>query len=200
MYAHIDGIVADKGPGMLVIDCNGVGYLLSVSGTTLSQAPAVGERMKCFTHLSVREDALELFGFATKEEKQMFAKLKNVNKVGPKIALSILSTLSVRELSLALVTSDANAISRAPGVGKKLAAQIILDLKDKVENEELTGSAAAVRPTVSAKGPDVTGEAIEALMALGYQSAEAAAAVSAISPMPDKVDEVIRLALKGMVK
>lgn len=200
MYAHIDGIVADKGPGMLVIDCHGVGYLLSVSGTTLSQAPAVGERMKCFTHLSVREDALELFGFATKEEKQMFAKLKNVNKVGPKIALSILSTLSVRELSLALVTSDANAISRAPGVGKKLAAQIILDLKDKVENEELTGSAAAVRPAVSAKGPDVTGEAIEALMALGYQSGEAAAAVSAISPMPDKVDEVIRLALKGMVK
>ena len=200
MFAHIDGIVADKGPGMLVIDCNGVGYLLSVSGTTLSQAPAVGERMKCFTHLSVREDALELFGFATKEEKQMFAKLKNVNKVGPKIALSILSTLSVRELSLALVTSDANAISRAPGVGKKLAAQIILDLKDKVENEELTGSTAAVRPVASAKGPDVTGEAIEALMALGYQSAEAAAAVSAISPMPDKVDEVIRLALKGMVK
>ena len=200
MYAHIDGIVADKGPGMLVIDCHGVGYLLSVSGSTLSQAPAVGERMKCYTHLSVREDALELFGFATKEEKQMFAKLKNVNKVGPKIALSILSTLSVRELSLALVTSDANAISRAPGVGKKLAAQIILDLKDKVENEELTGSAAAVRPAVSAKGPDVTGEAIEALMALGYQSGEAAAAVSAISPMPDKVDEVIRLALKGMVK
>ncbi|MBQ2956035.1 MAG: Holliday junction branch migration protein RuvA [Clostridia bacterium] len=200
MYAHIDGIVADKGPGMLVIDCHGVGYLLSVSGTTLSQAPAVGERMKCFTHLSVREDALELFGFATKEEKQMFAKLKNVNKVGPKIALSILSTLSVRELSLALVTSDANAISRAPGVGKKLAAQIILDLKDKVENEELTGSAAAVRPAASAKGPDVTGEAIEALMALGYQSGEAAAAVAAISPMPDKVDEVIRLALKGMVK
>ena len=123
MYAHIDGVVADKGPGFLVIDCHGVGYLLSVSGTTLSQAPAVGERMKCHTHLSVREDALELFGFATKEEKQMFAKLKNVNKVGPKIALSILSTLSVRELSLALVTSDANAISRAPGVGKKLAAQ-----------------------------------------------------------------------------
>ena len=185
---------------MLVIDCGGVGYLLSVSGTTLSQAPAVGERMKCFTYLSVREDALELFGFATKEEKQMFAKLKNVNKVGPKIALSILSTLSVRELSLALVTSDANAISRAPGVGKKLAAQIILDLKDKVENEELVGSAAAVRPVASAKGPDVTGEAIEALMALGYQSSEAAAAVAAISPMPDKVDEVIRLALKGMVR
>lgn len=200
MYAHIDGIVADKGPGMLVIDCHGVGYLLSVSGTTLSRAPAVGEKMKCYTYLSVREDALELFGFATKEEKQMFAKLKNVNKVGPKIALSILSTLSVRELSLALVTSDANAISRAPGVGKKLAAQIILDLKDKVENEELTGSAAAVRPAAAVKGPDVTGEAIEALMALGYQSGEAAAAVSQIHPMPDKVDEVIRLALKGMVK
>ena len=200
MFAHLDGIVADKGPGMLVIDCHGVGYLLSVSGSTLSQAPAVGERMKCYTFLSVREDAMELFGFATKEEKNMFAKLKNVTKVGPKIALSILSTLSVRDLSLALVTGDANTISRAPGVGKKLAAQIILDLKDKVENEELVGSAAAVRPAVSVKGPDVTGEAIEALMALGYQSSEAAAAVAAINPMPDKVDEVIRMALKGMVK
>jgi len=200
MYAHIDGVVAEKGAGMLVIDCHGVGYLMSVSGSTLSQAPAVGERMKCYTHLSVREDAMELFGFATKEEKQMFMKLKNVNKVGPKIALSILSTLSVRELSLALVTGDANTVSRAPGVGKKLAAQIILDLKDKVENEELVGSAAAVRPAAAAKGPDVTGEAIEALMALGYQSSEAAAAVAAVNPLPDKVDEVIRMALKGMVR
>ena len=143
---------------------------------------------------------MELFGFATKEEKQMFMKLKNVNKVGPKIALSILSTLSVRELSLALVTGDANTVSRAPGVGKKLAAQIILDLKDKVENEELVGSAAAVRPAAAAKGPDVTGEAIEALMALGYQSSEAAAAVAAVNPLPDQVDEVIRMALKGMVR
>ena len=198
MYAHIDGIVSDKGPGMLVIDCHGVGYLLSVSGTTLSQAPAVGERMKCYTSLSVREDAMELFGFATKEEKQMFIKLKNVNKVGPKIALSILSTLSVRELSLALVTGDANTVSRAPGVGKKLAAQIILDLKDKVENEELVGSAAAVRPAAAVKGPDVTGEAIEALMALGYASSEAAQAVSAVLGQADTSGELIRLALKGM--
>lgn len=200
MYAHIDGVVADKGAGTLVIDCHGVGYLLQVSGTTLMQAPETGERMKCYTYLSVREDALDLFGFATKEEKQMFLKLKNVNKVGPKIALSILSTLSVRELSLALVTSDANAISRAPGVGKKLAAQIILDLKDKVEDVELTGSVPAARPGVRTVESDAVGEAVEALMALGYQSTEAAAAVAAIDPKPDKADELIRLALKGMVK
>lgn len=141
---------------------------------------------------------MELFGFATKEEKQMFLKLKNVNKVGAKTALSILSTLSVRELSIALVTGDAGAIARAPGVGKKLAAQIILDLKDKVEDGELTGNAAVVRP--AALGSDVAGEAIEALMALGYQPAEAAAAVAAIHPTPDRVDEAVRLALKGMVK
>lgn len=141
---------------------------------------------------------MELFGFATKEEKQMFLKLKNVNKVGAKTALSILSTLSVRDLSIALVTGDAGAIARAPGVGKKLAAQIILDLKDKVEDGELTGNAAVVRP--AALGSDVAGEAIEALMALGYQPAEAAAAVAAIHPTPDRVDEAVRLALKGMVK
>lgn len=198
MYAHIEGVVADKGAGTLVLDCQGVGYLMSVSGSTLAQIPPVGERMKCFTYLAVREDAMELFGFATKEEKQMFLKLKNVNKVGAKTALSILSTLSVRELSIALVTGDAGAIARAPGVGKKLAAQIILDLKDKVEDGELTGNAAVVRP--AALGSDVAGEAIEALMALGYQPAEAAAAVAAIHPTPDRVDEAVRLALKGMVK
>ncbi len=200
MYAHIDGLVAEKGPGMLVIDCGGVGYLLSVSGSTLSQAPAVGERMKCYTYLSVREGALELLGFATREEKHMFMKLNGVSGVGPKMALMILSTLSVRDLSLALVTGDSAAIARAPGVGKKTAQRLILELKDKVDDQELTGGAAAVRPVAAGKGSDVVGEAIEALMALGYQSSEAAAAIAAVNPVPDKVDEVIRLALKGMVK
>ena len=131
MYAHISGtvaeIIAGKESGSLVIDCGGVGYLLSVSNTTLSQTPAVGQKMKCYTHLSVREDALELFGFATREEKNMFVKLHGVSGIGPKTALAILSTLSVRELSIALVTGDANSIARSPGVGKKTAQRLILE-------------------------------------------------------------------------
>jgi Holliday junction DNA helicase RuvA len=204
MYAHISGIVAEKiagkEAGTLVIDCGGVGYLLMVSGSTLAQAPAVGEKMKCYTHLSVREDALDLYGFASREEKNMFLKLNGVSGVGAKTALMILSTLSVRELSLALVTSDANAIARTPGVGKKTAQRLILELKDKVENEELIGTSAAVKPKAMPAQSNITGEAIEALMALGYQSNEAAQAVAQINPLPDKVDELIRLALKGMMK
>ena len=203
MYAHISGIVAEKiagkEGGTLVIDCGGVGYLLMVSGSTLSQAPAVGEKMKCYTHLSVREDALDLYGFASREEKNMFLKLHGVSGVGAKTALMILSTLSVRELSLALVTSDANAIARTPGVGKKTAQRLILELKDKVENEELISAPAVKSPAAPAQS-NVTAEAIEALMALGYQSGEAAQAVAAITPVPDRVDELIRLALKGMMK
>ncbi len=204
MYAHISGIVAEKiagkEAGTLVIDCGGVGYMMQVSGSTLSQAPAVGEKMKCYTHLSVREDALDLYGFATREEKNMFMKLHAVSGVGPKTALMILSTLSVRDLSLALVTSDANAIARAPGVGKKTAQRLILELKDKVENEELIGKNSAVKSSVVPAQSNVTAEAIEALMALGYQSSEAAQAVAAIDPVPEKVDELIRLALKGMMR
>ncbi len=190
MYAHISGtvaeIIAGKESGSLVIDCGGVGYLLSVSNSTLSQAPAVGQKMKCYTHLSVREDALELFGFATREEKNMFVKLHGVSGIGPKTALAILSTLSVRELSIALVTGDANSIARAPGVGKKTAQRLILELKDKVENEELTGSTASVKSAPLPAQSNVAGEAIEALMALGYQSSEAAAAVAKLNPLPDK--------------
>ena len=172
---------------------------MTVSGATLALAPSVGEKMKCFTHLSVREDALELFGFATREDKTMFLKLTSVSGVGAKSAIGILSALSVRDLSLAIVTGDAAALSRAPGVGKKTAQRLILELKDKVDNDELVGAGAAVAPQSRAQTPDAAGEAIEALMALGYQSSEAARAVSSLSPLPDTADEIIRQALKSML-
>ena len=198
MLAHVNGLVAEKGEGTLVIDCGGVGYQLTVSAATLAQAPAAGEIMKCFTYLSVREDAVELFGFATREEKRMFMKLTAVSGIGPKSALMVLSAMSVHDLSLAIVTGDAQALARAPGIGKKTAQRIILELKDKVDNAELTASGAPL-PVNAARG-SAADEAVEALMALGYQASEAARAVSAISPLPEKSDEIIRLALKGMMK
>ncbi len=199
MYAHINGIVAEKAENTLVIDCGGVGYLLIVSGATLSMAPAVGEKMKCYTHLNVREDALELYGFATREEKTMFLKLTSVTGVGFKSAIALLSALSVRDVALAIATGDASALSRAPGIGKKTAQRLILELKDKVDNEELIGVGATVVPQSPAGATDASSEAIEALMALGYQASEAALAVSSLSPMPETTDEIIRRALKSMM-
>ena len=197
MFAHIEGIVSDKARDTLVLDAGGVGFELTVSASTLSAAPAMGEVMKCYTVLSVREDGMELFGFATREEKQMFLQLKGVTGIGPKSALQILSALPPRDLAVALATGDAAALARAPGVGKKLAQRLILELKDKVTAEELTGLPAAAAPI---RKDDPAGEAVEALMALGYQAAEAARAVSRLDPMPATADEIIFMALKVMSK
>ena len=198
MYAHLNGTLTDKGEGQLVLECAGVGYLLNVSANTLQDAPAVGENMKCYTILSVREDAMELFGFSTRAEKQMFLKLTSVTGVGPKSALGILSALRLRDLSVAIVTGDAQAISKAPGIGKKTAQRIILELKDKVDNDDLTSSQRTLNPGILKQ--DAVGEAIEALIALGYQPSEATRAISGLSPMPESSEGIIRLALKGMMK
>lgn len=194
MYAHIDGVLAEKGADALVIDCGGVGYELICSRTTISAAPRVGERMKCFTVLSVREDALELFGFATREEKALYEKLRAVSGIGPRTALNMLSALSVRELSVAIVTGDVNAISRAPGVGKKTAQRVVLELREKIDNAALEGAAAL--PASAVTGP--VGEAIEALMALGYSAQDAQRAIAAVSDSADSVDKLVLMALRGM--
>ena len=195
MFAHFDGIVAEKNPDSIVLDVNGVGYLLNVSGATLSMCPAVGERFKLYSVLNVREDAMELFGFYSREEKAMYERLKGVSGVGSRTAIQILSSLSVRDLSLALVSGDAAALTRVPGIGKKTAQRLVLELKDKVDNEDLTGSGAAIAPKQSG-GPE--GEAVAALAALGYSASEAARAVSKVAGQTDKVDELIFLALKSL--
>ena len=143
MYAHFDGVIAEKTADSIVLDVNGVGYLLMVSAQTLAQAGQAGARMKLYAYLSVREDAMELFGFATREEKHMFERLRGVSGIGSRTALAILSTLSVKDLSIALVAGDAAALARTPGVGKKTAQRLVLELRDKVEDAELTFSAVA---------------------------------------------------------
>ena len=196
MFAHFDGVVAEKTAESIVLDVNGVGYLLLVSGATLSMAPAVGERMKLYASLSVREDAMELFGFYSREEKAMYERLKGVSGIGSRTALQILSAMSVRDLSLALVSGDASALTRVPGIGKKTAQRLVLELKDKLEDSQLTGSGAGVSPRSASAGPE--GEAVAALVALGYSASEAAKAVSRVAGQTDKVDELIFLALKGL--
>ena len=196
MFAHFDGIVAEKNADSIVLDVNGVGYLLFVSGATLSMAPAAGERMKLYSVLNVREDAMELFGFYSREEKRMYERLKGVSGVGSRTALQILSSMSVRDLSLALVAGDANALTRVPGIGKKTAQRLVLELKDKVEDSQLTGGAAAISPKSAEAGPEA--EAVAALVALGYSASEAAKAVARVAGKTDKTDEMIFLALKGL--
>lgn len=196
MYAHIEGIIAEKDQDSIVLDAGGVGYLLNVSGATLAAAPAVGERMKLYCVLNVREDAMELCGFYSREEKRMYERLRSVSGVGSRTALQILSTLSVRDLSIALVTGDAAALTRVPGIGKKTAQRLVLELKDKVEDAQLTGAGAVSAPRPGANGPEA--EAIAALISLGYSSSEAAKAVSQVAGESQEADKLIFLALRGL--
>ncbi|MEE1200267.1 MAG: Holliday junction branch migration protein RuvA [Christensenellales bacterium] len=194
MFAHIEGMVAEKTADYIVLDAHGVGYLLYVSKATLSVAPAAGERFKLFSVLNVREDAMELYGFYSREEKHMYERLRGVSGVGSKTALQILSAMSVRDLSIALVSGDAAALCRVPGIGKKTAQRLVLELRDKVDDEQLTGQA-AVAPAAGNRGPE--GEAIEALVALGYSSSEAAKAVSRVAGQTEDANQLIFLALKN---
>ena len=200
MYAFIEGTVCEKTNGCLVLQAGGIGWQLSCSNSTLMAAPALGETMRCFTFLSVREDALELFGFATREEKEMFLQLTSVSGIGPKTALGVLGAMPLRDLNLAILLGDVNALSRAPGIGKKTAQRIALELKDKVSQADVSAAAAGSAAAVPAASmaADCVAEAIEALTALGYSSTEARNAVSQVRDQSDKPEELIRLALRAM--
>ena len=200
MYAFIEGEVCEKANGLLILLASGVGWQLSCSNNTLQAAPALGEKMRCYTFLSVREDAMELFGFATREEKEMFTQLTSVSGIGPKTALGLLGSMPLRDLNLAILLGDVNALSRAPGIGKKTAQRIALELKDKVTQADVSAAAGsyAAMPAVSSVNADGVTEAIEALIALGYSSTEARNAVSQIRDQSDKPEELIRLALRAM--
>ena len=183
-----------------------MGWQLTCSNTTLQAAPALGQKMRCHTVLSVREDAMELFGFATREEKDMFLQLTSVSGVGPKTALGVLGSMPLRDLSLAILLGDVNALSRAPGIGKKTAQRIALELKDKITQADVSSGASGAAPAgvgsaagaVPPSAADAVMEAIEALTALGYSAMEARTAVSQIKDPPDKPEELIRLALRAM--
>ena len=198
MYAFIEGVVCEKSQGGLVLMAGGVGYQLVCSLTTLQAAPPNGEIMRCYTYFSVREDAMELYGFATQEEKSLFMRLIGVSGVGPKMALSLLGAMSVHDLHVAILMDDITAISRAPGIGKKTAQRIALELRDKETQMDITGGTAQ-KPGVAAVLPsDAVGEAMEALVALGYSSVEARNALARVKGQSDRADELITLALRGM--
>ena len=201
MYAFIEGKVCEKSGNTLVLEAGGVGYQLSCTLTTLNAAPVTGETMRCHTWLSVRDDAMELFGFATKEEKQMFLMLIGVSGVGPKMALAILSTLSPADLRMAIVMEDERSIARAPGVGKKIAQRIAMELKDRMGQGDYGtsggGGATAAAAAVPAAA-DNFAQTIAALTSLGYSAAEARDALAKIENKNAPADELLRLALRNM--
>lgn len=199
MFYYVNGTVAEIETGLAVIDCSGVGYACATTNYTLSQLKK-GERAKLYTYLNVREDAMEMFGFASQSELRSFKMLIGVSGVGPKAALSILSSTTPQQLSMAVVMGDEKALTAAPGIGKKIAQRIILELKDKLIKEQggfEAGSGAAVAmPAQSNK----VGEAAAALAVLGYGSQEIAAALKGIDMDALPLEEIIRQSLKKMVK
>ena len=203
MYAFIEGIIEYKSSGELIINVGGVGYLLLCSQGTLSAAPPKGEFARIYTHLNVREDAMELFGFISREEKAMFLRLTGISGIGPRTALNVLAAMPLSELTLAILTGDLVTLCRAPGIGKKTAQRITLELKDKLSAEDLSTDAQMVSLPRSEGADSAVGEAILALQSLGYTQTEAARAVSAAHQSSGDAagpDELVRLALRGMMK
>ncbi|MEE1018388.1 MAG: Holliday junction branch migration protein RuvA [Acutalibacteraceae bacterium] len=182
-----------------VVECAGVGYKCTVTYNTLRELPKTGEQVRLLTHMTVREDSVDLYGFFTSDELDWFKRLTTVNGVGPKAGIAILSELSPQKLILAIASSDTKAITRANGVGAKIAQRIILELKDKVTKSMSAAEGGTVASLFDeSKVNDSTlSEAIAALVALGYSQSEAAAAVSG-QDLSKPVDEIIKNALKKL--
>ena len=198
MFYYLNGIVAETAANLVVIDCGGVGYACATTNYTLSQLHR-GERAKVYTYLHVREDIFELYGFASQSELQSFKLLLGVSGVGPKAALAILSAATPDQLALAIVSGDEKALTAAPGIGKKIARRIILELKDKLAKDQAAGlSDGTVLPTVLQS--DKAGEAAAALAVLGYSSADISAALKGIDLAGLPLEDIIRQALKKMVR
>ena len=190
MIGRIAGILAEKHPPQILVMCHGVGYEIDVPMSTFYNLPRTGEAVELLTHLIVREDAHLLYGFATAGERTAFRQLLKVSGVGPKVALSVLSGLSVDDLSIAVASGDAARLTKVPGIGKKTAERLVLELRDK-----LPAAVTTVAASTRAAGSDV----VEALLGLGYNEREAAAAVKPLAadlPLAD----AIRQALKNLAR
>ena len=210
MFHYISGKLALLGQGVAVIDAGGVGYKLTISNTTYDAMPpnrSVKETptVRLYTYMAVREDGIELFGFATETELASFKLLISVSGVGPKAAMSILSYLTPEKFALAVCTDDKKTIAKANGIGPKTAARIILELKDKLmkehAGEDLSAMGTASATTTPAGSSRAKlAEATDALVVLGYSRAEAAAALKDVDTEKCELEEIIRLSLKKLMK
>jgi Holliday junction DNA helicase RuvA len=191
MIGRLTGLLAEKNPPQLLLDVNGVGYEVDVPMSSFYNLPGLGEKVTLLTHFIVREDAQVLFGFLTHEERNTFRQLVRISGVGPRTALSILSGLSVGELAQAVSLQESGRLIKVPGIGKKTAERLLLELKGKLGD-------ALASPSASIQN-DAQGDILQALLALGYSDREAAASLKAL-PSDVGVSEGIKLALKALAR
>lgn len=198
MFYYLKGIIAETGPNLAVIDCAGVGYAVNTSYTTISKLEG-GKQATLYTYLHVREETFDIYGFADREELATFRMLLGVSGVGPKAALSILSGATPERVALGIISGDEKIFTSAPGIGKKIAQRIILELKDKINREQAASAAAGgFLPVEPPSGGAM--EAVSALMVLGYTQSEAMLAVRPFEKEGLPTEEIIRRALRGMVR
>ncbi|MCI8501644.1 MAG: Holliday junction branch migration protein RuvA [Oscillospiraceae bacterium] len=200
MLYSVRGKLIHMEANLAVVECAGVGYALKTTANTMSRQPEIGGETTLYTHLYVREDAVELFGFATLSELNCFQMLISVSGVGPKAALSILSNVTPEQFALCVATGDSKVFTASKGIGLKTAQRIVLELKDKITKEQLEGGVAASNPVLAggvSSGKGNLSEAVSALVVLGYSQQQAARAVTAFdAALP--VEELIKLALKAL--
>ena len=200
MFYYLKGKVAHVAPQLAVIDCGGVGYACRTTSYTLSSLQ-VGQEGTLYTHLNVREDAMELYGFATENERSCFQMLLSVSGVGPKAALSILSSTTPEGLATAIITGNEKALTGAQGIGKKIAQRILLELKDKLAKGQLPTAEESYGGTgITVIPQDKVSEATAALAVLGYQPGEITAALKGLDVEHLALEEIIRQALRNMIK
>lgn len=201
MFSYIKGTLEEIWEDSIVVETGGVGWKIHVPLSVLDRIPRTGEEIRVYTSFQVREDAMTLYGFLSRQDLKMFEQLLGVNGIGPKAALGILSTMQPDDLRMAILSEDAKAISRAPGIGPKTAKRVILDLKDRIKMEDvLPGSFSGEAQLSASAVPGVEGvgkEAIEALVALGYSMTEAAKAVRQVEITDGMTAEAV---LKGSLK
>lgn len=200
MFYYVEGRVAVLEQGLAVIDCGGVGYACHTSQNTVG-ALKMGKTARLYTWLYVREGAVELFGFADLEELNCFKMLLGVSGVGPKAALAILSVAPPGELALAIITEDAGLLTRAPGIGKKIAQRIVLELRDRMSKGQLEGAAGRAAEAIAVPAAGTVNhvqEAVAALMVLGYSQAEALMAMEGVHTEGMEAEEIIRQCLKKL--
>ncbi len=201
MFNYIEGVVAETAPYIAVIDCGGVGYELNTTINSLA-ALKVGERARLYISENIREDAFDLYGFATKSERRSYQLLIGVSGVGPKAAISILSSSTPESLAMAIISGDEKALTVAPGIGKRIAQRVILELKDKIakESDEFRLPAGAVETAAGIVGDQKLADAAAALSVLGYGAAEINAALRGVDLSAASTEDIIKSALKNMMK
>ena len=192
MIGKLTGTLLEKNPPEVLVDCHGVGYEVQVPMSTFYNLPNLGDKISLLTHFIVREDAQLLYGFATAQERQTFRALIKITGVGPRMALSLLSGLSIDELAQAVAMQEVGRLVKVPGIGKKTAERLLLELKGKLGDAVVTGAATQVKS-------DAQADILQALLALGYSDKEAAASLKAL-PADVGVSDGIKLALKGLSK